>query len=324
MIISCMIIGLGKIGLDYDFEFYEPTKIYSHAHAISAHPGFRLVGAVDLSPNQRKRFEQRYALPTFDDVEVALEKIEPDLVVISSSSETHFSVFNKVLDNFTPKLILCEKPLTNKLSEAQLMVDKCNERGISLFVNYFRRADPGVLEIKKRIDSAQIEAPIKANIWYSKGLLNNGSHFLDLIAFWLGDISHIKVINPGRLWYDFDTEPDFAVHLKKGEAIFRSAWEEKFSHYGIELLSGSGRLKYDLGGSKIEWESVRVDPDFSGYKILSDNCELIKSNLGIYQFNVYEQLFNHTKGCNTSLSTGQEALDSLKIIDLINQQRKLL
>ena len=37
--------------------------------------------------------------------------------------------------------------------------------------------------------------PIKGVCWYSKGLLNNGSHFINLLEFWLGDYVSNKRLN---------------------------------------------------------------------------------------------------------------------------------
>lgn len=318
---SCVIIGLGQIGMGYDFDLTGESAIYTHARAIAVHPKFRLVGAVDLSPLQRARFEQRYGVPAFDQVEVALCQLQPDVVVIATSSESHGDILAKVVDTCSPKLVLCEKPLAYELDEARAMVEMCERAGIDLFVNYIRRTDPGVVEIKRRISSGQISTPVKVNAWYSKGILNNGSHFLNLLELWLGDISATTVIHPGRLWDNSDPEPDFEIQFDLGTVVFRAAWEESFSHYCIELLSPSGRLRYDRGGEVIEWQGVYADPNFNGYRILAEQRETIANGMNIYQWHVYDQIGKHLAGVRTTLCTGRQALKTLETIDLIIKKR---
>lgn len=318
---SCVIIGLGQIGMGYDFDFISESAIYTHTRAIALHTGFRLVGAVDVSPGQQARFEQRYGAPAFDRIETALRQLQPDVVVIATSSESHCAILAQVLDTCRPKLVLCEKPLAYELDQARDMVEMSEKAGIDLFVNYIRRTDPGVVEIKRRIDSGEISTPIKANVWYSKGILNNGSHFLNLLELWLGDISATTVINPGRLWDNNDPEPDFEIQFDLGTVVFRAAWEESFSHYCVEVLSPSGRLRYDRGGEVIEWQGVDADPNFDGYRILAEQRDTIANGMNIYQWHVYDQLAKHLAGMRTTLCTGRQALKTLETIDLILKQR---
>lgn len=318
---SCVIIGLGQIGMGYDFDIDDESAVYTHARAISLHSGFTLAGAVDVSPLQRSRFEQRYAAPAFDLVETALGELQPGVVVIATSSESHHSVLTRVLRCCRPKLILCEKPLAYALEEAREMVTMCEQAGVSLFVNYIRRTDPGVVEIKRRLDSGEISAPIKINAWYSKGMLNNGSHFLNLLELWLGEVQATRTIQAGRLWDDHDPEPDVQIQFERGDAVFRAAWEECYSHYSIEMLSRSGRLRYDKGGELIEWQGVYADPNFDGYRILAEQAQTIPNGMGIYQWHVYEQLHRHLARAETTLCTGRQALKTLEAINLIINQR---
>jgi predicted dehydrogenase len=319
---SAIIIGLGQIGMGYDYDQFDKTKIFTHAYAIEKHSKFKLVGAVETSIKQKNRFKKRYALPLYNDPALAVKELKPDVVVISTPTQTHRTILLKVVNAYKPKIILCEKPLSYDLSEAKNMVKLCKEAGIELFVNYMRRVDRGVLEIKKRIEIGEISTPIKANVWYSKGLLNNGSHFLDLLSFWLGKAKSTLIINKGRLWNNFDPEPDFKIDFNLGTAIFRSAWEESFSHYTIELLSHSGRLLYDYSGSHIEWQKKSEDPYFAGYSILNKRKEILENSMDIYQLRVYDSIYKYLIGETTTLCTGSESLENLKKIDLIIKQRR--
>jgi predicted dehydrogenase len=319
---SCLIIGLGQVGMGYDYKKNNNKLILTHANAINKHPEFNLIGGVDLSSEKRENFEKLYNKLTFSDLDLALEKLKPTLVVIATPTETHSSVLAKVIKLSKPKIILCEKPLSYDFNSAKNIVKMCNQADIKLFVNYMRSVDVGALEIKRRIEAGEIEYPIKANVWYSKGLFNNGSHFLNLLNFWLGDTVSIKLLKLERFYSKLDPEPDFKVEFRGGTAIFRSGWEEAFSHHSIEFICSTGRLLYDYGGKSIEWHAVIDDKDFSGYKILTRKKEVISNSMSIYQMEVYNNIFKYLKNNKTTLTTGSQALDTLKSLNLIIEQIK--
>jgi len=317
---KCLIIGLGQIGMGYDLDL-DPTKaVYSHARAFSLHPAFELSGAVDPSPTQRSLFERHYGQPAYADIESAQKAGTASVIVIASPTEKHSETLNAVLHS-KPKVILCEKPLAYDLAEARKMVEDCESAGVKLFVNYMRRADPGAIEIKKRIESAAISAPIKGNAWYSKGFLHNGSHFFNLLEFWLGAFVQAKVLDTGRLWDNKDPEPDVQVEFERGKVVFQAAWEEAFSHYTIELLSPSGRLRYEQGGEYIAWQPAYADPNFSGYQILQSIPEVIPNGMNRYQYHVAEQLADALVDKPNTLCTGREALATLEAMQQIINQR---
>ncbi len=184
-----------------------------------------------------------------------------------------------------------------------------------------RRADPGVIEIKERIRSGQILEPIKGVVWYSKGFLHNGSHFFNLLEFWLGPFIRGKIIDAGRLLNDQDSEPDLQIEFKHGKVLFIAAWEEDFSHYTIELLSPSGRLRYEQEGESIFWQSTQDHPTIEGYKVLKIDSEVISNDMNRYQWNIVNQLASALLGKHHNLSTGTQSLETLQAMhQLINKR----
>src|SRR2546428_243397 len=79
--------------------------------------------------------------------------------------------------------------------------------------------------------SGEIALPVKGVVWYSKGLFNNGSHFINLLQDWLGDVREVRVIESGRWWGGLDPEPDLLVSFAHGSVCVLAAREEHFSHY---------------------------------------------------------------------------------------------
>ena len=314
---KCLIIGLGQIGMGYDLTLDPGTFVYSHAKAFSSHQAFELSGAVDLSESQKFLFERHFKKPGFLNISEALEKTKPEVIVIATPTSTHLTVLEKVLRQCRPKAILCEKPLAYEPLEAIKMIELCEKAGAKLFVNYMRRADSGSLEVKKRIESSKILSPIKGVAWYSKGFLHSGSHLFNLLEFWLGVFKGGKVLDAGRFLNDQDSEPDVQVEFERGKIVFLAGWEEEFSHCTIELLSPSGRLRYDNGGATIAWQPTLPDPKISGYKVLQAEPEVIANGMDRYQYHVAGQLANALADRPNTLCTGRQSLATIEAMHQI-------
>lgn len=311
MSIAVLIIGLGQIGMGYDLHLEQDGPIFTHARAYSQHPEFQLLGGVDPNAQYREAFSINYCCPAYPDVVAALAQHRPDLVIIAVPTQFHGQTLFRVLELSCPKMILCEKPLAYDLREARAMVRACAERGVKLYVNYMRRSDPGVIEIKRRISGGEFGAPVKGVVWYSKGFFHNGSHFFNLLEYWVGPMQSFKVLNSGRLWGETDPEPDVAVTFERGKFVFLAAWEEAFSHYTVELLSPLGRLRYEQEGKLIQWQPAEPDPHFNGYTVLSARHELIESGMQRYQWHVAEQLARALDGRDAQLCAATDALQTL-------------
>jgi predicted dehydrogenase len=312
-----LVVGLGQIGMGYDLNHDPKDFILTHARSFQVHPSFELAGGVDSNPERISLFQEKYLCPGYMSLEAALINLEPDIVAISTPTAQHHQTVSIVLKTIKPEAILCEKPLAYDLDEAKAMVANCEAKGVKLYVNYMRRSDRAVFDIKKRINNGCISQPIKGVAWYSKGLLNNGSHFMNLLQFWLGNITDFKVISQGRLWNDIDPEPDMQVSFDLGTVIFLAAREENYSHYNIELIAGNGRLRYEQGGSQIFWQEVINDSTHEGYRILNPVSEMINSNLNKIQWYTADQLSASLMGEDARICSGKDALETQEMIGRI-------
>ena len=291
MIYKVLIIGLGQIGVGYDIQLDKENFALTHARAFSRHAGFKLIGGVDLELSKRQRFESAYDLIAYANVRHSIELLKPDIVVISTPTSEHAKTVKEVLAVGNPKAILCEKPLSYKYEEAEEIVRTVAENNCQLFVNYMRIANTGVLEVKRRMQDGSIQGPFKGVVWYSKGLFNNGSHFLNLLEYWLGKVIESHVLNVGRSWEGHDPEPDLLINFEQGAVYFLAVQEENFSHYTIELVAKNGRLRYEDGGEKILWQSIITDPVFQGYQVLDPIGEVIISDYNQVQSQVVDELY---------------------------------
>ena len=308
--------------MGYDRDLDSDVFVLTHARSFELHSEFELIGAVDFDLSKRSDFESQYKVQAFKNINDALYSLSPTVIVVATPSTDHFDTVDQVLKLHIPKIIVCEKPIDENIEKAKRLVELCASNGVQLFVNYMRRSESGVNEVKRMIDNHVIRKPIKAVVWYSKGLLNNGSHMLNLMEYWLGEASDFSNFTFNRYWNETDPEIDFRVGFEKGVATFLSGWEEFYPHLSVELLSPSGRLCYLRGGEEIIWYASSASIGAPRTKFLLEQS-FVDNTFNKYQLNFAENLFQALNGKASNICSGLEALKTLKNIHSIMERMNL-
>lgn len=311
---SCLIVGLGNIGMNYDFKL-EEEFVLSHARAASNHPNFLLIGAVDPNPENVKRFTDRFKLSAYLSLKDALKEKAPDVIVVATPTPTHHDILVECLEQSNPIAVLIEKPLEIDFRKAKLSVEACEKKNVGLFVNYMRLADPGVLAILDKLSDGSIARPLKGVVWYSKGVLNTASHYLNLLEFWLGPCLQTQLLSTKKkLTHRDDYDCDFIARFDGADIYFCSTSDETESYHSLEIISQSGRLTYERGGEEIWWQAIersKIRPDVFE---ISRSKSRIKSEMFKYQYNVFDMLSKQLQGQSTTICTGNQALVTIRNI----------
>ena len=314
-VFSCVLIGLGDIGLNYDLHQDQDKYVQTHARAFFLNSGFDLKGGVDINADACNTFTKTYGIRSYTEIEAALLEIKPDLIILAIPTSFQLEAIKEIVKCYEPKVILCEKPMGVNLDHGKEIVSICRKKDISLYVNYIRRCLPESKEVKKRIDRSSIKFPIKCVIWYTKGIMHNGSHFINLMEYWFSECLDIKIIDKGREFKSFGSEPSVYLKFKNCEVTLIPVWEELYSHYTIELVSATGRLYWSH--KNLEWTKVVSSENMKGYSYLAEKSEEISTEAEKYQMHVAEALYIAMSGQDSSISTGEQALETLHTIDSI-------
>lgn len=318
---SVLLVGLGNIGAGYDIENTSPSHVLSHAKAFIQHPKFKVIGGVDQCFQARLRFEAHFNIPCFKGITEAREVCNPDLIVVASPTDTHLKIIRHVFKIFTPKAILCEKPMGRDLIQAQEIVNLCERYECRLYVNFFRASEPGVIELQKRISDGEIQCPVKGVVWYSKGIVNSGSHFIHLLNLLLGNVKGIRVLSSGRLWDGKDPEPNVDIEFVEGRVTFLNVEAENFFYNSLELVTVNGVLKYDFGGAEIRWFEREAGNLYNKNRNLSQNCEIIETDFNRYQAHVVEQLAYAMNDQRARIATSSQAILTHQVLQEIMEGR---
>ena len=257
------VVGCGQIGLLFD-EDSSQIRPATHTAALSMNPRTELVALVDDKPEKLQRAAERYpGVPRFADCGEMLEAVRPELVAVATPPETHRKLVEQCATGGV-RAIVCEKPIALDLEDARRMVDGCAAAGVLLFVNHTRRFDPLIRRAREAVAAGAIGDVLQAMCVYTRGVMNNGTHLLDLLRFFLGDATAVWGVSKGSV--DVPLPEDMAVD---GRVEFAGGALATIHHvddgvFDVTLIGHRGELALTQVGFRLEWTYVRRRADGSG------------------------------------------------------------
>ncbi len=265
--LKALIVGCGRIGAFFDAP--GQARIVTHAHAYHAHPLFSALGFVDRDFAAAQKAAALWGGTAYPDLESALSGLQPDAVSVCTPDDWHYPVLARLLDSQV-RLILAEKPLTLDLRQADEVVTGARKRGITLNVNYSRRFDPTVYEVRAALRRGDHGKVLNAVAAYAKGILHNGSHVIDLARHLLGEVRETKVLAARAGHGNSDPTLDCWLRMADCPSLHLVGLEEEnYSVHELDLYCERGRLRFTRFGFQLEEQTVVIDPDFPGYRELS-------------------------------------------------------
>ena len=81
-----------------------------------------------------------------------------------------------------------------------------------------RLSDNNVKLIKKEV--LKLGNPIKGSVYYSRGLYNGASHFINLLHYWLGSSIKFKILNKGNFLIKLILSQILKLLLSKDQFYF--------------------------------------------------------------------------------------------------------
>lgn len=175
--LKTVLVGLGRIG----FSFHLPQLL--------AHPGFDLVGVVDVDPSRLAECD----VPGYTDLKACLDAVSPDLVVIASPTHLHLSQTLLCLNAGAD--VFLDKPMTASAEEANLIRAHAAASGRKVMVYQPHRVTDEFNTVKAILESGKLgriyeiarsvhgyarRADWQAFRKFGGGMLQNyGAHYID-------------------------------------------------------------------------------------------------------------------------------------------------
>ena len=214
MIRAC-VIGLGPIG-------------NRHAGLLKTDPLAELVGLCDLDPSRADAAAARFGAPAFYSVDQMLAALAPDLCVVATGGEEYGS------DHYLPTLqaleagchVLGEKPISNRIDQAEEMVAKARAQNLCYGINLNHRFTPAARLAKRWQEEGRLGHLLFVNM--SMWIMNPREsspyfqikalhpHTVDIMRHFCGEVEAVQCFAtkaPGRTIWSTAT---FNMRFKNG------------------------------------------------------------------------------------------------------------
>lgn len=269
--LAVLVVGCGSIAGGYDIGPDEDCPPLTHAGAYARHGGFRLAGCVEPDEARRMAFMHKWRIPsgwaTLEDVPNGCRF---DVVSLCSPTPLHADHVAGALE-LRPGLLFCEKPLTPQADASRACVQACRQAGVLMAVNHTRRWAPDVLELRARLHAGELGIVRSAAGLYNKGVLNNGSHLVDLVHHLLGELEVAAAVAPVDDGPAGDPSVSALLTAAGGQVPvhLRTAHADDYAVFELELVTSRGLVTMEEGGFAWRERGVRDSPDFPGYRTLA-------------------------------------------------------
>ena len=288
--LSVLLVGCGNIAGGFDTHRATAAPPVTHAGAYAAHGGYRLAACIEQDRDTRLAFMRSWRIPLgfagFDElasmtststststsasIHTSTSTSTPafDVVSICSPTISHFNDALRAL-KLQPRILFCEKPICSTVEQAEELVQRCRAANVHLAVNHNRRWDSSVIGLKSELASGQWGKVRSATGYYNKGILNNGSHMLDLMRDLLGPL---ELLHAGTPVYDYtDDDPSIPATLvsRAGVPVSLSCGHAAdYSLFELQLVTERGTIRMESGG--LTWHHRIAGPSlqFKGYQTL--------------------------------------------------------
>lgn len=263
------IIGCGRIGADCGPVGSGSSRIASHAASYSACDRTQLVAVCDLDLERLRRCGERWKVARLyrDPSELfAAEQI--GLVSICTPPATHVKLLAEVLRSDRVKGVLLEKPLAVNLENADKAIDLAAHSTAKVAVNYIRRFPSVYRQAADDLQQGRLGRIQHVNILYTKGIVNNGSHALDLLRFLFGEPARVSLLSPAG---EMTADPTLSVKVEFPagfEAWLYGLSANAYNIFEVDILGSQGRMLFRDQGHVLDQFAVEDTLKKHGFRQL--------------------------------------------------------
>jgi predicted dehydrogenase len=309
---SIAIIGAGLISSEFDKP--DQNKYLTHCHSVCDNPHLKPIGIFDINLKKVSEASAKWNIEPFHTLK-SLLKNKPDIILITVPDEYHSEYLTEVI-KYEPRIVVCEKPLTNTVALSKKIITKYEENGIDLAVCYQRRYDEDYIKIRKEYFGKNLGKFLSGSVIYSKGILHNGSHAVDILRFILGEVNQVKSFGKRFDYNQVDPTVSAIISFDDGNVHFIPGDERYHSLFEIDLIFETKRFRFSESGNNIEVFEVGPDPVYSGYSALN-KTESRVSTLGFALENMWSSVVDHLSGKDKLSTLAEDSIKTQEVCDNI-------
>lgn len=268
------VLGLGKIGLMYDFE---PGRSAPSSHVLAYHldKDFDLVMGAD--PELRREAclrEVASEAAYYAEAREGLYQTQPDVISICTPPHLHLSQIEDIFETVRrPRLIFCEKPLATNRTEACALRDLCAKHPQTVVVpNISRRWSSRLRKVTEAWQGGEYGRLQKIHIRYTRGIYNTGAHLFDLLHMWTGQkIKTVKVLKKVFTSSEMENEPSYSFFFEQEDGVYGYAEamdDRQYYLFEIDLYGSQGKIEMRCSGDEVRYYRTASHHLFAGFEEL--------------------------------------------------------
>ncbi len=237
-----------------------------------------VIAACEPIDEARHRLANRFAIPrVYEDAGALLAEQKPDLVIVGTPPDSHYALCRTALE--AGAHVLCEKPFTSSLDEADELIEASRRAGRMLRVNNQYRYMPIYGETRRRVAAGEFgdifaiqcqqqmfHPPEAEKVGWRRVLKRStlyefGTHALDLICYLFDDFPESLTAHTPRVRREFDSDVLVQVTLRFAGERIATLWLNRVTHVrehylDIQLDCERASFVVALGGvarASVEW-----------------------------------------------------------------------
>lgn len=325
--LSAGVVGLGRIGCGF---MRDPKRgLHStHVGSYSIVEGIKVVAVCDTDAAAREQARPYLDPDTvlFENLGEMLTGVKLDVLSVCTPVEWHLECVTASAAAGV-KVIFCEKPLASTVLDGEIMVKVCEAESVLLSINHQRRFSLLHQKVSRRVRSGAMGRVQGAHAIYTAGILNSGSHLIDLLRLYLGDVSWVRATYSTSPSWRGEDDPniDGTLHFRDGYMARVLGLDSRaYSIFSLDIFGTTGAMTTTNSGFGVKWFRAKESPNFVDYKELvpgrlpvngvRESRELIPAGIQ----NIVDVLENDGK----LLSTGEDGLAALEIIEALKMSAR--
>jgi len=294
----------------------------AYAQAFNESICCKLVAVADIREEAGSALAEIVGGVSYNDYK-QLADVELDAVIVATPPATHAEMACFFMEHNIP--VLCEKPLTTNVADAERMIAEAEKAQVQFtMASKFRYCDD-VVKAKSILASGvlgqvlQFENAFTAKVDMSKRwnsdaeisgggvLIDNGTHSVDIIRYFLGGIDSVLVVDAGGT-QNLTVDENVKMFAKTRDGVTASVdltWGiNKELPYFISIYGTNGTLHIGWRESKYKLNS---SPDWTVFGGGYDKVASFKGKI--------ENFANALRGKEDLFITPADALASVQVID---------
>jgi predicted dehydrogenase len=295
----------------------------TYAQAFERCSRAEIVGVADQRVPAASDLAARLGCRAYSSSEEMANDVKLDAVIVCTPPNTHPEISIYFLERGVH--VLCEKPLSIDIESARTMLETADNHGVMLRMASKFRHVQDVISAKSLVTSGVLgeivlfENAFTSRVdmsarWNSRTetsgggvLIDNGTHSVDLMRYFLGPLSEVQVVE-GKRTQGLEVEETVHIFVRSTGGVMGSidlSWSiNKEQENYLSIYGSHGTIKIGWRESKYRLFSQR---DWSTFGKGYDKVEAFRS--------LIENFAGAVTGEETFLTTAEDALASVEVVE---------